>query len=942
MVTAAEQRIYDKYGSETTQRAIYLINRRASGKNVILIYEDPEVQAAYQEFTSIPSYKRAVQRGAGIAAESNRLGFQNVEEYKMFQDFANEDFAPAKVTKTITEKEKAANMSLVEEERYGKASEPKQNMSYASNFGYGSETSPFSSSQLTSAPQTVQSKQSQSVQSGLQPSDKTISAYDYSGEPPQRYKQPFFSALGQSFKNIFNFGIIGQQGFKAYTQQAFFTPFEYVGEPKAYKTIGTNINPTYRGTEFGFGAPSPEQKEVYVPEGYKDTSDITYFNVGEQKKRDLFLSAGLDYKGEPARLLPQRLSEDVAKDLRPKYQAEVETGTQKLFDIYQGKVESGELTQPEAQKRFEAASSFYTDLVNTKYQAEASSLYGSRMKSTKEIAAVEAFDKKIFEPPAYPIIRGTGKAIEIGAIAGATAFGGSTATLATSAYLTTKTADQAVQYKSDFGRLTTGQKIAGGASVGLGILASGYTFRLGVTRFYSEWRGAIYSDLARTPAKVSGREILRTEELNRYAVGSVRRSGVNTAQTVQRVDVYKTGDNRVGFFTKGITKTRIFDPQTQKYLYTTEKFSTSGFIPDIQQGSLTAGKKGASVVYDDVYSGQGYAVYSSPTSLRKYSFLAGSKELPESYSVFGGSSPRRLYSGTFTTQRGQPIYFSSTTARGNIDSYGSIAKLQEPDSISYIISSGSKKSSGSFINSLYSTGAAGTLSVGSQAQKFSLGQIASQKGIAITGKSSPAITTQTTAAASREFYGSAAVQNYQQDYVVQTQPIDTRSRQISAQLPTLNQLGLGTERSISASVPTSSTVFSFVERSRVAVIPATTPTAALAQVSVTRLRSGLLSPTTSSFSGYGTPAPIPTNRIIIVPQGFDFNPAETQLSSRLLSGGRRITGYTPSFSALYFNIRGRPTARIETGINFRPITANFSFNTGLSTPKLSFFRRLFR
>lgn len=54
--------------------------------------------------------------------------------------------------------------------------------------------------------------------------------------------------------------------------------------------------------------------------------------------------------------------------------------------------------------------------------------------------------------------------------------------------------------------------------------------------------------------------------------------------------------------------------------------------------------------------------------------------------------------------------------------------------------------------------------------------------------------------------------------------------------------------------------------------------------------------------------------------------AGLQLPSNIVRGGSSPVGYTPSLSALIFNIRGAmPKGRVETGLSFRPITPSFRF-----------------
>jgi len=59
------------------------------------------------------------------------------------------------------------------------------------------------------------------------------------------------------------------------------------------------------------------------------------------------------------------------------------------------------------------------------------------------------------------------------------------------------------------------------------------------------------------------------------------------------------------------------------------------------------------------------------------------------------------------------------------------------------------------------------------------------------------------------------------------------------------------------------------------------------------------------------------------------------LPSNIFKGGKRRTGYTPSFSALIFNIKGsyKPTPLSRSGLNFRPITKGYKLPTGLTKPK---------
>jgi len=68
------------------------------------------------------------------------------------------------------------------------------------------------------------------------------------------------------------------------------------------------------------------------------------------------------------------------------------------------------------------------------------------------------------------------------------------------------------------------------------------------------------------------------------------------------------------------------------------------------------------------------------------------------------------------------------------------------------------------------------------------------------------------------------------------------------------------------------------------------------------------------------------------PYIFNFRFGGLELPSNVFKGGKRRTGYTPSFSALVFNIKGsyKSNRLSRSGLNFRPITKGFSFPTGIA------------
>lgn len=89
-----------------------------------------------------------------------------------------------------------------------------------------------------------------------------------------------------------------------------------------------------------------------------------------------------------------------------------------------------------------------------------------------------------------------------------------------------------------------------------------------------------------------------------------------------------------------------------------------------------------------------------------------------------------------------------------------------------------------------------------------------------------------------------------------------------------------------------------------------------------------------------TPATLtPPGRTPIFPVPLlGISPGGLALPSAVVSGGEKVVRYSPSFSALLYNIRGAaPKTQAKTGIGFRPITKGFRFQTGLFNFKGRFF-----
>lgn len=754
---------------------------------------------------------------------------------------------------------------------------------------------------------------------GLKPGQSSVQNLEYTGEVPQRYEKSAGSALGQSAKNIFSFGTIGTYGLGRYFSDIG-KPFEYVGGTKA-----TDIRPNlqlqnWQGTEFGYGVPE-DQKNQYRPEGFKKE---TYFEFSERQKAKLYGEAGLSYTGQPASLIPLRVQEDVVKDVRPQYESKIKEASENLQTVYQGKIQRGEISVSEAQKLYARDIQNISASYGEQYKIDVEKTYQTRIQNlggssfTKRIVQAEQFESDIFQSKGTKAFQTTTKVIETGALIGATTFGGSGVTLAASTYLGLRTAKSAVDYAGAFPELSTKQKILGGAGVAAGAVATGYTFRLGVNRFYSEWRGIIYSDLAQQRAKVLGKEVARYGDTTQYKIASLQRSGPDQALTLQNTEVYRTGPDRIGFFSKGQTTTRIFDPQYEKYITTTQAFKTGGYVPNIKTSGFTVRSGGIGVTFPKASTGLGRAKIVTGENVRDVRFIAGSSSQKGYYAVVGGNTPQRVSFGGIDKN----IYGVTSKVRSGVSGSGKIYKLQGGATPGDIIFSPSKSA---LAQQTQNVGAAAAL------QSTKIAQLQNVQNLAQQGASgaSQVIGTQTAAQGIR-FAQTESLQAQQLPQQRQEFVLVPRSQDLLPQFSQAQQRSLASVQSQRSS-SRSQQISQQVNAQNVQFVQVPAEALRSSQVQRLSLRSGLinpaLAPTLAAYNFVPTEPNAPRFRI----PGFNLNPGGEGLATTVIRGGQRRTGYTPSYTALVFKIRGtyQRTKLSQSGIDFRPIIKGFKFKTGV-------------
>jgi len=95
-------------------------------------------------------------------------------------------------------------------------------------------------------------------------------------------------------------------------------------------------------------------------------------------------------------------------------------------------------------------------------------------------------------------------------------------------------------------------------------------------------------------------------------------------------------------------------------------------------------------------------------------------------------------------------------------------------------------------------------------------------------------------------------------------------------------------------------------------------------------RAKQLTPSPSPITNL--PAPyIPNSRIFI--PSFDLGLIDSRLGKKRIKV-KKIRGYTPSYTAFVFKIRGKAPKGVETGLRIRPITSEFSFTNLFSKKKV--------
>jgi hypothetical protein len=699
---------------------------------------------------------------------------------------------------------------------------------------------------------------------------KNITAINSISAPTEKaeYKRPLFESITGALKKAANVGTIGQEGLAAY-QKNIYSQFDYTFEPKTSKKLDYNIYP----------------RSYYDP-SLTNTKGLTYGEVENKKTSDIYLTAGILRKeGDVLEVLPNRIKETTINKMAPEFEDKLSSAIKEGGDIYQSRIDRGELTLEQAKERYDIFAELKTKDLNEQFNLSANKNINDRFnKVSAEYFSNLQFKKNINIPTGETYFKRGVKTAEIAGLTAATMFGGSGLTLAAGGIIGLQTEKQALEYTTQFSGLSTSERLIGAASISLGAYTSFSILNLGRNRFFNEWRNIRYQELINRPAVLSGRETLVKKKLVSFETTANKKTLYGYSKNQAITDVYKTGKRKLGIFSKSTTTTIIKDPQTfdRKNIVTIDKnkFSGRAFTYPKEEGEVIA-------------LGEGNIISKRTNKIFRTKFAGVSNDAGSYYIVEGGNPFKIKFDD-------KGIIIKSSYGYSGV-----IQKLKTSDT-----------SRANFIN-LYGAKKTSLINIQQGATATATGNIIQQQNLNLKTLSMQTIKptadniiippvnalTRTRAGIDER----TAIRNMYISVTAQQQQLKERTEIKPGVLP-INAVKAATgNKNILGNPP------------------------ALAQAQQqslkTELKTNLRRPTPNTitpsinqdyFNIYDAPP--------VTPILFKYDRlAGLNLSSNIVKGGEKRTGYTPSFSAILYKIYGRANKGLETGINFRPITKGFRF-----------------
>jgi len=368
-------------------------------------------------------------------------------------------------------------------------------------------------------------------------------------------------------------------------------------------------------------------KEMASAQAFGIPIKETELAKGLEKK--YYGETGVPYTGEPAGVLPQRLQEKIAKDLKPEFESKIKDEfkteqSRRQFDIDKG------ANFDEQKALYEKNTKDIEERISKEYQAKIQEQYKQNLPKDfySKIGKIEAYKTDI----SRPMLERAKPTLEAGALVGAS-FLGPPGQLAVGTYLGVKTFASSVEYAGRFKEMTLPEKILGGTGIALTAAGSLFAFKAGTDQFFRSWDKATLTALQAKGYKspvITWDRPSAAEDATTYGFFMRKSTGQAKSIALGEANIYETGPSRAGIsITKGKEYVRYFSQLDMKWHKLVRDFVGQARVPNIIQISKPL-ESGQSLEYVKG-TGEGWAN------------LKGSRTRPETAEFFFQTEPRGTY-----------------------------------------------------------------------------------------------------------------------------------------------------------------------------------------------------------------------------------------------------------------------------------------------------------
>jgi len=770
---------------------------------------------------------------------------------------------------------------------------------------------------ITQYPQLIQTSQSKALQeqasymtANIQQAQPTVmtSATTLGGILTQQetYNIPFWTKVGMSFGAAKKVETIGTMGFGKYVSNIF-APWER-----------TKVRPEI--------ARELTRSEKYIPQGtafdtnigkqvFGQSFDVSKMTAGEARVlADIKSGVSPSLVGLPTNVQVLRISEAAAAEAQRKIQARIDTG-----ELAYG-------TEEEKAHVMELARKQYQDEL-TKWESQY-----EKMSRARELYGSATYQSNPLKTGAKIGFIGATAALTSPAIVGYEAALLSSSTLG--GYMIGSSAPKIITAFNP--NLTLKERVFSGVSGGLSVSGGAYfaSYAIGPTQssLLSRWNVRdLIKDLEIQPIKITGKELYASEKgsyfkiLGERSIGSakqeinyrlavfrnVRPDVIKLSESNLPVVIEKGGETYPFVLKGGTSKVTVYDFVSDKIISSIEKIPASGRIVAFGEGMrlfrpLQEGKIGMEFKGVTTGSGSLYLRIPGKEGFKTFKLFGGSKDLGKSYSVFGASPTKVIFSD------------GKIIVRGRVTSYGEIIKqpIFNEEELKTIIGKKGLSDLSSMKQSAWISNIQSTI----QSQKYKTSPTV------LIGPVTSEIGKQQVASISASLIEKASAE----------------SLSLSGTIASVNLLGLQEKQK---QLLVQSPAMNFKQAQRSILATAETEATAAGQRTASNTIFGLgtgqaqLSEQIPQRSPQFQFPTIPITPAPTIPPEFKFDPSllfpklkKFGFEEALKSGKiriRKLRRYVPSVEALFKKIRGKkPKSPITLAIGTRPIPKGFKWYKG--------------